>query len=293
MMVSPGGRRRTTRRTRTTSSSGWPPSTPTSARSTRATPRSGCPGRTPRRANMFGYWALAPCKPTPSDGGAASSCSGGLRVLQRVLPRPGAGPSASRAGGVPPRSARSARPRPTAAAPPASAASRGSARLRCRSSRAGVPGTPETSHGGGKRAIVHGAPWAPFAPFASPRRLRHDGPLGAGGLVHHPVTDDARHGPPHDLRRPLAARGGDEPEPGPLAARQRAARPREGLLRRQERPRVAPALAVDRDGEGPRPPGEPRLLEGDALHRRPARARRRLRRAAQRRRQRGGDCAPT
>ncbi len=36
------------------------------------------PGQDQASANMFGYWALAPCKPTPTDGGAPPSCSAGF-----------------------------------------------------------------------------------------------------------------------------------------------------------------------------------------------------------------------
>jgi hypothetical protein len=36
------------------------------------------PGQDETSINMFGYWALAPCKPTPTDGGAPPSCSAGF-----------------------------------------------------------------------------------------------------------------------------------------------------------------------------------------------------------------------
>ena len=36
------------------------------------------PGQDSTSANMFGYWALAPCKPSPTDGGAPPSCTAGF-----------------------------------------------------------------------------------------------------------------------------------------------------------------------------------------------------------------------
>jgi hypothetical protein len=36
------------------------------------------PGQDSTTANMFGYWTLAPCKPTPGDGGAAPTCTTGF-----------------------------------------------------------------------------------------------------------------------------------------------------------------------------------------------------------------------
>jgi hypothetical protein len=36
------------------------------------------PGQDETSTNMFGYWALAPCKPSPTDGGAPPSCSAGF-----------------------------------------------------------------------------------------------------------------------------------------------------------------------------------------------------------------------
>jgi hypothetical protein len=36
------------------------------------------PGQDQTSANMFGYWALAPCEPTPTDGGAPPTCSAGF-----------------------------------------------------------------------------------------------------------------------------------------------------------------------------------------------------------------------
>ena len=36
------------------------------------------PGQSATSANMFGYWALAPCKPEPTDGGAPPTCNAGF-----------------------------------------------------------------------------------------------------------------------------------------------------------------------------------------------------------------------
>lgn len=36
------------------------------------------PGQDIATANMFGYWTLAPCKPTVTDGGAQATCSTGF-----------------------------------------------------------------------------------------------------------------------------------------------------------------------------------------------------------------------
>jgi len=50
------------------------------------------PGQDPASANMFGYWALAPCKPTASDGGA-SSCSAGFECCSGFCRDTGMGPA--------------------------------------------------------------------------------------------------------------------------------------------------------------------------------------------------------
>ncbi len=41
------------------------------------------PGQDATTANMFGYWALSPCKPTMGDGGP-QTCAAGFRVLLRL-----------------------------------------------------------------------------------------------------------------------------------------------------------------------------------------------------------------
>ena len=50
------------------------------------------PGQDPAGANMFGYWTLAPCKPTAADGGALSSCSVGFECCTGYCRDTGAGP---------------------------------------------------------------------------------------------------------------------------------------------------------------------------------------------------------
>jgi hypothetical protein len=50
------------------------------------------PGQDPTSINMFGYWALAPCLPTPTDGGAPPSCTAGFECCSGFCRDTGSGP---------------------------------------------------------------------------------------------------------------------------------------------------------------------------------------------------------
>jgi hypothetical protein len=49
------------------------------------------PGQDPATANMFGYWALAPCKPTQGDAGP-QTCSAGFECCSGFCRDTGSGP---------------------------------------------------------------------------------------------------------------------------------------------------------------------------------------------------------
>ncbi len=58
------------------------------------------PGQDATTANMFGYWALAPCKPTTAaDGGGPSSCSAGFECCSGYCRDTGKGPVCSSTNG--------------------------------------------------------------------------------------------------------------------------------------------------------------------------------------------------
>jgi hypothetical protein len=50
------------------------------------------PGQDPTSANMFGYWTLAPCKPTAESDGGASSCAAGFECCSGFCRDTGNGP---------------------------------------------------------------------------------------------------------------------------------------------------------------------------------------------------------
>ena len=49
------------------------------------------PGQDMTTANMFGYWTLAPCKPTPGDGGAPATCATGFECCSGFCRNEGQG----------------------------------------------------------------------------------------------------------------------------------------------------------------------------------------------------------